>query len=207
MIVAVPAETAFTVPFETVATAVLLEVHVTDLSVAFDGATVVVIVPELPSVRVSADGLTVIPVGWITVTVPFSTLTVTVAVLPLFEVALIVAVPSATPVITPLETFATLSLLEVHLRVLFVAFDGATVALTVAVSFVLTVADVLSNETLVTSTTGVGLPPSSMPIIFALLVLPRYAPSGITLPGAGVFAVLRTYTAMLPLPETLAEIA
>ena len=63
VMVAVPAETAFTVPFETVATPALLEVHVTVLSVAFDGATVAVTVPEAPSLSVRVVGLTVIPVG------------------------------------------------------------------------------------------------------------------------------------------------
>ncbi len=139
-----------------------------------------------------------------TVTEPFSTVTFTVAVLPLLEVAVMVAVPSATPVITPFETVATLVLLEVHLMLLLVAFDGVTVALTVTVSPVFTVTEDLLTVTPVTSTTGVGTSVPSTPIICALLVLPRYAPSGITLPGAGVFAVLRTYTAMLPLPETLA---
>ena len=46
---AVPAETAVTVPFETVATDVLLLLHETELSDAFDGATVAVSCSVEPS--------------------------------------------------------------------------------------------------------------------------------------------------------------
>ena len=55
-------------------------------------------------------------------------MTVHVAVSPLEVRAVIVAVPADTPVTVPLETVATEELLVDHVTVLFVAFDGDTVA-------------------------------------------------------------------------------
>ena len=54
VIVAVPAETAVTVPLSTVATAASLVVQVTVLSVALSGSTVAVSVSEPPTVSVSS---------------------------------------------------------------------------------------------------------------------------------------------------------
>ena len=54
VMVAVPALTAVTVPFYTVATLVLLLVHVTFWFVALDGCTVAVSWTVSPSVRVNA---------------------------------------------------------------------------------------------------------------------------------------------------------
>ena len=63
----------------------------------------------------------------------YLTVTVQVLVLPLEVFAVIVAVPSATAVTVPPDTFATLSLLDVHVTVLSVALDGETVAVSVPV--------------------------------------------------------------------------
>lgn len=62
------------------------------------------------------------------------TVTVQAAVfVPLAVEAVIVAVPAAIGVTVPeLFTVATLVLLEVHVTVLFVAFDGVTVAVSVS---------------------------------------------------------------------------
>ena len=108
----------------------------------------------MPRVIVVADIvelLTSVGVGSSSVTV-----IVAFAVLPLFEVAVIVAVPFATPVTTPFETFATLVLLDVHVTVLFVAFDGETVAESVVVAPAFTLADVGLTETDVTATSCTG---------------------------------------------------
>ena len=132
VIVAVPSATAVTVPPDTFATLSLLDVHVTVLSVALDGETVAVSVPVLPVVRVRLVGEIVTPVASIILSF-FVTVTFTVAVLPLLVVAVIVAVPMETPLMIPPDTVATLSLLDVHLTLLFVALEGVTVAFTVVV--------------------------------------------------------------------------
>ncbi len=65
VMVAVPVPTAVTFPLaSTVATAGLLEVHVTDLLSASAGATVAVSCSELPTVRDSSVLFSVTPVGW-----------------------------------------------------------------------------------------------------------------------------------------------
>ena len=79
VIVAVPAPTAVTVPLLTVATLVLLELHVTALFVALDGVMVAVSVSDCPFWRAVDVLFRLIPVantGAVTVTVQ-------VAVLPL----------------------------------------------------------------------------------------------------------------------------
>ena len=65
-----------------------------------------------------------------------------------------IAFPSATGVTTPsVDTFATLSLLELQVTFLFVALSGATVALSVPVApFAVSVIAVLSSFTPVTAT-------------------------------------------------------
>ena len=128
VIVALPAATAVTVPlFETVATEVLLEVHVTVLFAASLGVTVAVRLPVAPTLSVSVVGLSVMPVTaivWV--------LTLTLQVLlkpPSAVVAVIVALPTATAVTVPLiETVAMELLLEVYVMLLFVALLGVTVA-------------------------------------------------------------------------------
>ena len=84
------------------------------------------------------------------------TVTVAVAVLPLEDFAVIVAVPAFTPLTVPLETVATLVLLDVHVTALLVAFDGETVAERVVVAPTFTLADVGLTETDVTATSCTG---------------------------------------------------
>ena len=59
------------------------------------------------------------------------TFTVTVAVLPLLDLAVTVAVPAPLAVILPFDTVATDLLEDVHVTVLLVALSGFTVAVTV----------------------------------------------------------------------------
>jgi hypothetical protein len=153
--VAVPAATAVTVPPDTVATEGALLLHVTFLFVALEGATVAVNVSELPTVRlvdvllsvtpVTATGLTLLPVM----------LTVQVAVLlPSAVVTVMVTVPVATAVTIPPDTVATEGALLVHVTFLFVALEGAMVAVNVSVLPTVIVVDDLFRDTPVTSTGG-----------------------------------------------------
>ena len=126
-----PTALAVTTPEdETVATDVLLEDQVTDLSVAFDGNTVAVKDSVSPTVRESDVLFKLTPV---TGTVAAFTVTVHVAVLaPSVVVTVIVADPAAFAVMTPVEdTVATELLLDVHVTDLFVALVGETVAVKV----------------------------------------------------------------------------
>ena len=88
------------------------------------------------------------------------TVTVAVFLIPLLVVAVMVVVPSLFAVTLPLLTVATFVLLDVHVTVLFVASDGATVAVNVAVSPRSNCADVLSSVIPVGST---GLTTTSHP--------------------------------------------
>ena len=112
-------------PLLTLATPGALLVHLTVLSVAFDGSTVAVKLDSPPTVRLRLEGLSEIEVGFTTRLV---TVTSQVAFLPLTVSAVITALPAATAVTLPLLTLATPGALLVHLTVLSVAFDGSTVA-------------------------------------------------------------------------------
>ena len=125
-----PTPTAVILPFVTVATDVSEDVHLTVLLVASVGLMVAVAVVLLPTRRLALSLESVIDS---TGTVTF---TVTVAVLPLFDVAVTVAVPPPTAVILPLSTVAIVGSEVVHVTVLFVAFVGATVAVTVVLHIV-----------------------------------------------------------------------
>ena len=152
MIVAVPAAFAVTTPEEeTVATDVLLEDQVTDLSVAFEGVTVAVRVCVSPTVIESDVLLRLTPV---TATVWACTVTAQVAFFPpSFVVTVIVAVPAAFAVRTPEEdTVATDVLLEDQVTDLSVAFEGVTAAVNVWVSPTVIESDVLLRPTPVTET-------------------------------------------------------
>ena len=152
VIVADPAAFAVTTPEEeTVATDVLLEDQVTDLSVAFDGDTVAVNAWVSPTVIVSDVLFKLIPV---TGTVAAFTVTEHVAVLkPSFVVTVIVVVPTALAVTTPEDdTVATDALLEDQVTDLSVAFDGVTVAVNAWVSPTVIVSDVLFKLIPVTGT-------------------------------------------------------
>lgn len=124
---AVPSATAVTVPPFTVATEVSLELHVTVLLVALEGATVAVSVSVLPASRSRLELLREIPVG-LMISGLSTTETATVAVRPLEVFAVMVAVPFATAVIVPPATVATEVLLEDHVTDLLVASEGVIVA-------------------------------------------------------------------------------
>jgi len=134
VIVAVPDETAVTTPPITVATAGLLEVHVTVLLVALPGATVAVRVSVFPGDILVLGLFNDTPVTGTVTKSPAVTVTVQVAVLlPSAVVTVIVAVPAALAVTVPLvSTAATAGLLEVHVRLWLVALLGATVAIRVS---------------------------------------------------------------------------
>jgi hypothetical protein len=152
VIVADPDATAVTRPDPfTVATAVLFELQLTVLFVAFDGDTVAVSCCVPPTFRLAVVGDTLTPV---TATVPTLTVIADVAVLlPSCVVTVIVAVPCATPLTNPLAlTVATEVLLELQLTVLFVAFDGDTVAVNCVVEPTFTDAVVGDTLTPVTAT-------------------------------------------------------
>lgn len=152
VIVADPAALAVTVPSDpTVATDVLLEVHVTLVLVALLGETVGVRRYVSPAVNDNDVGETETPV---TATVAFVTVTVQVAVLPPSSVrTVIVAEPAAFAVTTPLdETVATVVLLDDHVTALLVALDGDTVAVRVPVVPAIKDILVLFRETPVTGT-------------------------------------------------------
>ena len=150
VIVAVPAFFAVTTPEEdTVATAVLFDDQVTDLSEAFDGFTVAVSAWVSPSVRASDVLSSVTPVTGMT-----GALTVTVHVadlLPSVVVTVIVAVPAFFAVTTPADdTVATSGLSDDQRTFLNVASDGLTVAVRVSVSPSVKLSKVLSSVTPVT---------------------------------------------------------
>ena len=152
VIVAVPAALAVTTPLEdTVATVVLLDFHVTDLSVAFDGRTVAVKVCVSPTV---IDNEVLFRLTPVTETVAADTVTVHFAVLaPSVVVTVIVEVPAAFAVTTPEEdTVATEVLLDDHVTDLSVAFDGNTVAVKVSVSPTVMDRELLFRLTPVTDT-------------------------------------------------------
>ena len=151
VIVAVPALTAVTTPFEdTVATALLDVAHFTVVPSASTTATFTVAV--LPSSRVTVAGATLIA-GVTTLTVHLATFFEPSAV-----VAVIVAVPALTAVTTPFEdTFATFVLDDFHVTFFDVAFEGATVALSVFLAPAFNVTLVGATLTLVALLTTVTL--------------------------------------------------
>ena len=127
--VAVPPDTAVTVPFSTVATAVLVELHVAFLFVASEGTTVAVKVAVVPLTKDNSVCESVTPVA--------DTVTVTshVAVwLPSSVVTVMVVLPPETAVTMPFSTVATDVLFELHVTFWFVASEGETVAVNFAVA-------------------------------------------------------------------------
>src|SRR6478752_6614221 len=113
VIVAVPGATALTTPAaETVATAALFEPHVTRRSVTTLPAVSVTV-----AARVNVCVTSIAFVGGATVTLPTGILVTVMVDVPLLPslVAVIVAVPAATPVTRPFEfTVATVGSLEPH---------------------------------------------------------------------------------------------
>lgn len=148
VIVAVPAFFAVTSPSEdTVATEVLLDVHVTSLLDALEGLTVAVNHVVSPTVMERLEGESVTLVTGTDFTVIEH-----VAVLPPSAVlTVIVAEPTLLAVIVPSEaTEATSELLDVHVTSLFVAFEGLTVAVRLEVSPLLIVREERLRDTPVT---------------------------------------------------------
>jgi hypothetical protein len=131
MISAVPADTALTLPFSTVATLLLLLLHVTVLSVVFDGLIVALIVLLSPIVSVILEISSSILDG---ITVGSFTVHLQDAVKPFAVFAMISVVPADTALTFPLLTVATLLLLLLHVTVLSVAFDGLIVTVIVSLS-------------------------------------------------------------------------
>jgi len=131
VIVALPAANALTRPLlSTVATAVLLLLHVTALYVASVGKTVAVNVSFVPD---ASDKVVLLSV---TLTTGMETVTAQLAVLlPSAVVAVTVAFPPDRAVTTPLAfTEATAGLLLVHDTFLFVALEGVIVGIRVSVA-------------------------------------------------------------------------
>jgi len=123
VIVAVPALTAVTSPvLLTVATAVLLELHVTLLSEAFAGTTVAVSCCAVPAVNAAVAGVKVTDVTGTAVTIT----SLAAVRAPSTVLTVIVAVPAPIPKTLPVSlTMATELLLELHIRFLLEAFAGA----------------------------------------------------------------------------------
>ena len=131
VIVAVPAAIAVTKPVAlTVAIAVLLDVQVTDLLLAFAGASVAVSCCVPPVLIDAVVGLIVTPV-----TATVAAVIAHVAVLlPSAVVTVIVAVPAPTAVTIPdAPTVATAVLLDVQVTFWLVALAGAIVAVSCCV--------------------------------------------------------------------------
>ena len=126
VIVALPVFSAVTLPFDTDATELLLDVHVAFLFVALSGFTIAVRVSSSPSV-ISTEVLS----NDTDVTGYTFALTVTlqVAVFPPSSVfTVIVALPAFNAVTLPSITEAMDALLLLHITVLFSALFGDTVA-------------------------------------------------------------------------------
>jgi hypothetical protein len=162
VIVAFPAPTPVTTPpVDTVATAVLLLLHVTFWFVAPDGviAGIRVSVPPTP---IDTDVL--FRDTLVTATAVALTETLQVAVLLLSTVlTVIVAVPTLTPVTTPpVDTVATVESLLLHVTFLFVASEGNTAAVKVSVPPMKSPVDVFI-VTPVTATVCAPPPPPPSP--------------------------------------------
>jgi len=198
VIVAVPGAMPVTTPPDTVATAVLLEVQVTILSVTttpFASFTVGVSVVVLAAAIVTVLG--------VTTTLPTGVVTVTVA-LPLLSplVAVTVAWPAATPVTVPLEeTVATAVLLDDHVTtrsVTVTPFASFTVTDIATVAFGESVIVVGRTVTLptavaVTVIAAVALWPAAVAVIVAVPT-----PIAVTVPSVPTVA-----TPVLELDQTI----
>jgi hypothetical protein len=187
VIVALPADTPLTSPLvDTVATAVLLLLHVTALLVALDGAIVAVKVSLFPTRRLVDALFKVTPVTDTVPLPPLEMLTEQVAVLlPSAVLTVIIALPVETALTWPLaDTVATAVLLLLHNTYWFVALAGATVAVKVSEPPTVSESAALFKETpvtgtlvplLVTLTAQVAiLPPST--VVAVIAVLPALMP-------------------------------
>jgi hypothetical protein len=201
VIVALPALTAVTVPFETLATEVLLLFHVIFLFVALVGATVAVSVSVPPTIRLEDDLFKVTPV---TETEVEMTVIAQVAVLlPSTVVTVMVAVPALTPVTVPFDdTLATAGALLNHVTFLLVALEGETVAVSLSLPPVAILIDVLSKVTPVTAmgaltvTAQVAVkPPSSVVTVMTAfpIAMPVTSPADDTVATAGLSLLHETF--------------
>ena len=129
--------------------------HVTFLFVAFVGVTVAVKVKVLPFTTLA---VVLFKVTFVTLTTGLVTVILQLAFTPLSSaaVAVMVAVPAATAVTTPLfsSTLAIFGLDDFHVTFLFVAFVGVTVAVNATVLPFTTLAVVLFKVIPVTLTVG-----------------------------------------------------
>jgi len=164
VIVVLPAETAVNLPFcDIVATLGFDEVHFRIFD-AFAGVTVALKVPVLPVGQFIVLQFNLRLVARV---VFFVTVTLQVAYLPLpsFALQVIVVVPTPTDVSLPVcDIVATLGFDDVHVSVLFMAFDGATVALKLALLPTGHLIVAALSFTLVT-----GLPTVTLQVTFKLL--------------------------------------
>ena len=151
VIVAVPDDLAVTVPFETDATELLDDVHVTLRFVALSGRTVAFSADVSPFFRSNLVGLTVMPVTLTVCTLGAVTVTVHFAVSPFDVFTVIVAVPAFLAVTVPLLTLATDALSDDQVTVLSVVFEGVMVAVNEAVSPAVMVSEDLFSVTFVAS--------------------------------------------------------
>jgi len=197
--VAVPADTAVTIPLlVTVATMLLLLDHVTVLLVAFSGNTVAVNVSVVPIV-ISAVGR--FSVTFVTGTDAAVTVTVQVAVLPpSCVVAIIVAEPVDMAVTRPLLlTEATDGLLLVQFTVLLVALAGRMVGTSVSEAPAINDNAVLFS---VMPVTGTG---TSVMEICSIVTCRDWLPAvTVTMAVRGVpvvLAVALTVISLFPLPD------
>ena len=189
VIVAVPFLTAFTTPLEvTVATALLLVVHLTALLLALAGPAVAFSVKVFPLFRVREVLFRVILVtGCVTVT-----LQTAFTPLPSFAVAVIVAVPFATALMLPFEsTVAALVLLLFQVTALLLALEGAAVAVRAKDLFLIRVREVLFKVSFVTGcfTVTVQEAESLLPsFVVAVIVVVPFA-TAFTLPFASTVTI------------------
>ena len=120
------------------------------------------------------------------------TMTVHVAVLPLLVVAAIVAVPLPIAVTVPFVTVATDRSELVHEIVLSVALLGKTVAVSVSLSPISKVKDVLLSDTEVTSITSdagsltVTVQVAVLPLLVVAVIIAVPLPIAVTFPFATV---------------------
>jgi len=148
VMVAVPAVLAITIPFTTVATLLLLLLHVTFRFVALEGKIVGVRVSVLLTARAVDVLFRLTP---ITATAVALTVTVQNAVLPPSTVVtMIIADPAALAVTKPFAIVATPLLLLLHVTFWLLALDGVITAVRVSVPPITRFVDALM-DTLVTA--------------------------------------------------------
>jgi len=133
--VALPAAIPVTRPvLFTIATDRLFEFQLMFLLVEFEGETVAVSCSVPFAEMLAVPGLKLMPV---TLTGALTDMIFEAVILPLSDVAVIVALPAATAVTSPVPfTVATELLSELQVTVLLVAFEGEIVAVNCCVAFI-----------------------------------------------------------------------